>query len=157
MKEINHSKHMKIKTPFLILLAAAAIVAGCDKKRTTSQQLDRVQTKTAEVGQNIKDYTFTEKDEFVKAGRTQLAELNRDLDELAARVEESSAAVKAEAQPRIETLRGQTAHLNKQLDEATNSTESSWDKFKAEVGKTQAVSKEEFNKARQWLSDKVAP
>lgn len=140
-----------------MLVAAAVIATGCDKKRTTSQQLDGVQTKAAEVAQNIKDYTFSQKDEFVKKERTLLTELNRDLDELAARVEKSTAAVKADAQPRIETLRGQTARLNQQLDEASNTTESSWEKFKVEVRETHDASKEEFNKARQWLSDKIAP
>jgi predicted nucleic acid-binding Zn-ribbon protein len=105
----------------------------------------------------FKDCTFAEKDEFVKKERALLTELNRDLDELAARVEKSAAAVKTEAQPRIETLRGQTARLNKQLDEATNATESSWEKLKVEVRETQAASKEEFDKARQWLSEKIAP
>ena len=148
---------MKHTTRSLMLIAAAVIATGCDKKQTASEQLDKVQTKTAEVAQNIKDYSYAEKDEFVKTERTQLTALNRDLDELAARVEKSTAAVKAEAQPRIETLRGQTARLNKHLDEASNATESSWAKFKDEVRKTHTESKEEFNKARQWLSDKIAP
>ena len=148
---------MKFQPPYLILIAAAVIATGGDKNKTASQQLDGVQSKAAEVGQNIKDYSYSQKDEFVKAARAQLADLNRDLDELAARVEKSSAAVKAEAQPRIETLRGRTARMNKQLDDATNATESSWDKFKGEVRETQAESKEEFKKARQWLSDKIAP
>lgn len=140
-----------------MLTAAAVIATGCDKKQTTSQQLDGVQAKTAEVAQNIKNYTFSQKEEFVRTERTQLTELNRDLDELAARVEKASAAVKAEAQPRIDALRSQTARLNKQLDDAANTTESSWEKFKVEVQKTHTESKEEFNKARQWLSDKIAP
>lgn len=157
MTTTNHLNKMKNKTPFLMLAAAAVIATGCDKKRTTSEQLDKVQTKTVEVAQDIKDYTFAERDEFVKKERALLTELNRDLDQLAARVEESTAAAKAEAQPRIETLREQTARLNKQLDEATNATESSWEKFKVEVRETQAASKEEFDKARQWMSDQIAP
>jgi outer membrane murein-binding lipoprotein Lpp len=148
---------MKHTTRFLMLLAAAVIATGCDKKQTTSQQLDGVQTKAAEVAQNIKDYTFSEKEEFVRSERKLLTELNRDLDELAAKVDKASAEVKAEAQPRIETLRGQTARLNKQLDDAASATESSWEKFKVEVRKTHTESKVEFDKARQWLSDKVAP
>lgn len=154
---MNHLNYMKHKTPFIMLVSACVIAVGCNKKQTTSQQLDGVQTETAEVAENIKDYTYSQKDEFIKTERTQLAALNRDLDELAVKVEQSSAAVKAEAQPRIETLRGQTARLNKQLDDATNATESGWDKFKAEVRKTHAESKQEFSKARQWLSDKIAP
>jgi DNA anti-recombination protein RmuC len=157
MTTTNHLNKMKNKTPFLMLTAAVLIATGCDKKRTTSEKLDNVEAKTAEVAQDIKDYTFAERDEFVRKERAVLADINRDLDELAARVEESTAAVKAEAQPRIEALRERTARLNKQLDDASNTTESGWEKFKAEVREAQAKSKEEFNKARQWLSDKIAP
>ncbi len=148
---------MKNKALLLMLISAAVIAAGCDKKRTASEQLDRVQTKTAEVAQDMRDYTFAQKSEFVESMRAQLAELNRELDALAARVEQSSAAVKADAQPRIDALREQTARMNQQLDEATNATESSWNKFKVEVRKTHDASKEEFKQARQWLSEKIAP
>ena len=60
----------------------------------------------------------------------QLAALNRDLDQLAAKVESSSDTVKAEAKPKLQALRDQTAGLNKQLDEVKNATESTWDSVK---------------------------
>lgn len=105
----------------------------------------------------MQEYSFAQKDEFVATMRTQLAALNRELDELAARTERSSAAVKADAQPRIDALRKQTATLNRQLDDAATATESGWDRFKADVRKTHEASKEEFKQARQWLSEKIAP
>jgi paraquat-inducible protein B len=157
MTTTNHINHMKNKALFLFLITAGILAVGCEKKRTTSEQLDRVQTKTAEVAQNMRDFTFAEKDEFVAKMRAELAELNRNLDELAAKVEKSSTAVKSDAQARIAGLREHTARLNKQLDEATNATVSNWDKFKADVRKTSDASKQEFKEARQWLSDKIAP
>jgi hypothetical protein len=39
---------MKNKALFLMLISATVIATGCDKKRTASEQLDRVQTKTAQ-------------------------------------------------------------------------------------------------------------
>lgn len=148
---------MKIKALSLVLISAAVMTAGCDKKQTASQQLDNLQAKTAEVAQDMQEYSFAQKDEFVATMRTQLAALNRELDELAARTERSSAAVKADAQPRIDALRKQTATLNRQLDDAATATESGWDRFKADVRKTHEASKEEFKQARQWLSEKIAP
>jgi len=153
----NILNNMKNKTLFLMLVSATVIATGCDKNRTASEQLDRVQAKTADVAQDMKDYTYSQKDEFIAKMRTQLAGLNRELDELAAKVEKSTATVKADAQPRIDALRDQTARLNKQLDEAANATESSWDKFKADVRKTHEASKEDFKQARKWLSEKIAP
>ena len=122
MTTTNHINHMKNKALFLFLITAGILAVGCEKKRTTSEQLDRVQTKTAEVAQDMRDFTFAEKDEFVAKMRAELAELNRNLDELSAKVEKSSTAVKSDAQARIAGLREHTARLNKQLDEATDAT-----------------------------------
>jgi hypothetical protein len=157
MQPTNLITYMKHKAIFLTLVAAAIAVAGCDKHRTTSQQLDRVQEKTATATQDMVDYSYAQKDEFVAKMRAQLANLNRELDELAAKVERATTAVKADAQPRIQALRIQTARLNRQLDEAASATESGWDKFKAEVHKAHDESKQEFSRARQWLSEKIAP
>jgi small-conductance mechanosensitive channel len=148
---------MKKKTHILLLLCTAAITVGCDKNRTASEQLDRVQEKTADVAQDMKDFTFAQKEEFVTKMRAELAALNSELDELAAKVERSSSAVKADAQPRIDVLRERTAQLNQQLDEATNATESNWNKFKADIRATSDRAKEEFKQARLWLSEKIAP
>ena len=79
----------------------------------------------------MKDYTFAQKDEFVKAMQVQLDALNKDLDQLSAKIDSSSDAVKAEAKPKLQALRDQAAQLNKQLGEAKNATESSWDSVKA--------------------------
>ena len=65
--------------------------------------------------------------------------------------------MKAEAKPKLETLREQTARLNKQLDEAKNATESTWDSVKTTSKKAFNDLKDGFQKARQWVSDKIAP
>jgi septal ring factor EnvC (AmiA/AmiB activator) len=145
-------------SPLLVtLLAATAFAAGCDKGPTTAQQVDRVQTETKQAVQDMKDYTFAEKAEFVKAMQDQLAALNRDLDQLAAKIASSSEAVKAEAQPKLAALRAQAAQLTHQLAGVQNATESTWDSVKA--GTKQACDSAErgFTEVRQWLSDKIAP
>jgi chromosome segregation ATPase len=148
---------MKHKTLLLTLLSAAALMVGCNKEQTTSQQLDKVQAETKQAAQDMKDYTFAQKAEFVEKMQGQLTELNRDLDQLAAKIEKSSDAVKAEAQSKLQALRDQTAQLNKQLDEARNATESTWDSVKNGFKKAYEASKEGFNQARQWLGEKIAP
>ena len=105
----------------------------------------------------MKDYTFAQKAEFVEKMQGQLAALNRDLDQLAAKIDTSSDAVKAEAKPKLQALRDQTAQLNKQLDEVKNATESTWDSVKNGFKKAYESSKDGFNQARQWVSDKIAP
>ena len=148
---------MKHKTLLLTFLSVAAFAVGCNKEQTTSQQLDKVQAETKQAAQDMKDYTFAQKAEFVEKMQGQLAELNRDLDQLAAKIESSSDAVKAEAKPKLQVLREQAAQLNKQLEEARNATESTWDSVKNGFKKAYEATKDGINQARQWVSDKIAP
>jgi ElaB/YqjD/DUF883 family membrane-anchored ribosome-binding protein len=148
---------MKNKTLVIAFLSIAAFAVGCNKEQTTSQQLENVKTETKEAAQDMKDYTFAQKAEFVKQMQGQLDNLNRDLDQLAAKIDSSSDAVKAEAKPKLQALRDQAAQLNKQLDEARNATESTWDSVKNGFQKAYEATKDGFNQARQWVSDKIAP
>ena len=148
---------MKSITLLLTLLSAAVFAVGCKKEETTSQQLDKVQAETKQVAQEMKDYTYAQKAEFVEKMQAQLAELNRDLDQLAAKIESSSDEVKAEAKPKLQALRDQAAQLNQQLDAARNATESTWDSVKSGFKKGYEATKDGFNQARQWVSDKIAP
>ncbi len=148
---------MKNKTLAITLLSIAAFAVGCNKEQTTKEQLEKVKTETKQAAQDMKDYTFAQKDEFVKTMQGQLDALNKDLDQLAAKIESSSDAVKAEAKPKLQALRDQAAQLNKQLDEAKNATESTWDSVKGGFQKAYEATKDGFNQARQWVSDKIAP
>jgi chromosome segregation ATPase len=148
---------MKRNKIIITFLSAAAFVAGCDKAETTSQRLDKVQAKTAEAARDSKDYTYAQKAEFTEKMQGQLAEINKDLDQLAAKIEKSNDAVKAEAKPKLQTLREQAAKLNKQLDEAKNATESTWDSVKGGFKKGYSELKDGFQQARQWVSEKIAP
>ena len=148
---------MKNRTWVITLLSIAALAVGCEKQQTTSQQIEKVQTETKQAAQDMKDYTFAQKAEFVKQMQGQLDALNKDLDQLAAKIDSSSDAVKAEAKPKLQALRDQAAQLNKQLDEAKNATESTWDSVKGGISKAYEATKDGFQQARQWVSDKIAP
>ena len=106
---------MKNKTLVITLLSIAAFAVGCEKEQTTSQQIEKVKTETKQAAQDMKDYTFAQKAEFVKTMQGQLDALNKDLDQLSAKIDSSSDAVKAEAKPKLQALRDQAAQLNKQL------------------------------------------
>ncbi|MGA2281194.1 MAG: methyl-accepting chemotaxis protein [Verrucomicrobiota bacterium] len=148
---------MKNKTLVITLLSIAAFAVGCKKEQTTSQQIENVKTETKQAAQDMKDYTFAQKAEFVKTMQGQLDALNKDLDQLSAKIDSSSDAVKAEAKPKLQALRDQAAQLNKQLDDARNATESTWDSVKSDCSKAYDATKDGFNQARQWVSDKIAP
>jgi len=151
---------MKNKALVIAFLSIAAFAVGCNKEQkeqTTSQQIENVKTETKQAAQDMKDYTFAQKAEFVKTMQGQLDTLNKDLDQLSAKIDSSSDAVKAEAKPKLQALRDQTAQLNKQLEDASNATESTWDSVKTGFQKAYDATKDGFNQARQWVSDKIAP
>ena len=140
-------------------LLAVVISTGCkpSTKEATARQLDKAQAATKEAVQEMRDYTFEQKAEFVSAMQAQLADLNRNLDEVSARIEKSSDAVKANAKPKLAALRVQAAQLDKKLGEIANSTPSTWDNIKADAQKGYSALKDGVKESRQWVSDKIAP
>ena len=150
---------MKNKTLLITFLSVAVFAIGCkpSDEKSTSQQLDKVQTETKQAAQDMKDYTFAQKAEFVKTMQDQLTALNQDLDKLSAKIDSSSDAIKAEAKPKLQALHNQATKLNQQLADAPNATESTWDSVKAGSKKAYNELKDGFNQARQWVSDKIAP
>ena len=130
----------------ITFLAVTAFAAGCKpaEDNSTAQQLDKVKTETKADAQAMKDYAFAQKAEFVADMQGQLDALNKDLDQLSAKIDKSSDAVKADAKPKLQALRDEAAKMNKQLDEARNATESTWDSVKAGSRKTWDALEERF-------------
>ena len=145
--------------PTLLLLTVLTFAAGCkpSDKETTQQEFDKAKQETKTATQDMKDYTYAQKTEFVATMQSEITALNQDLDQLAAKIDKSSDAVKAEAKPKLQALRDQTAELNKQLDAAKNATESTWGSVQNGFVKAYDASKAGFQEARQWVSDKIAP
>ena len=148
---------MKNKKLLITFLALASFAVACDKEKTTAQQIETVKTETKQAAEDMKDYTFAQKADFVKAMQTQLTTLNQDLDKLSAKIDTSSDAVKAEAKPKLQALRDQAAKLNDQLADVQNATESTWDSVKAGSKSAYDSLAKSFADARQWVSDKIAP
>lgn len=147
---------MQHKHLLITLLAASVVAAGCEEQ-SPSQHFDKVQVASNTAAQDMKDYTYAQKAEFVEKMRAQLAALNQDLDQLSAKVEKSSDAAKAEAKPKLQALRDQAHKLNQQLEQARNASEPAWDDVKAGTRKACRELKDSFQQARQWVSDKIAP
>lgn len=148
---------MKHQLRIFHILSIVALTCGCNKEPTASEQMDKVKTETKAVTDDMKDYTFARKSEFVTKMQAELETLNKDLDQLSAKIEKSSDAVKAEAKPQLQGLRDQARQLNLQLDNARNATASTWESVKAASQKSLDSVKEGFQKSRQWVSDKIAP
>jgi chromosome segregation ATPase len=128
-----------------------------ENRKATAKQLDKIDKEAKEAAQDMKDYAYAQKADFVAKMQGQLDEINRDLDVLAAKIEKSNAAAKVEAKPKIQALRDQATTLTKQLDAAKDATESAWGEVKTGFKKGYGELKDGFQKARQWASDTIAP
>jgi hypothetical protein len=148
---------MKKRIILTSVLSALAVTLGCDKEPTASQQLDRISNQTQQAAQSVNEYSYAQKDEFMQRMRIQLEALEQDLNKLAAKVENSSAAVKSQAKPKLDALREQAAQLRRRLEDIKHANEPTWDSVKAGANKAYDGLKDQFQKARQWLSDKIAP
>lgn len=157
---------MKHKIVVVTFLSVVAFTVGCkpaadnstvEDRRATAAQFDKAKQETKEAAQEMKDYAYAQKAEFVDTMKIQLAAINKDLDELSARIEKSSDAAKAEAKPKLQALREQVAKMNKKLEEAQGATESTWGDVKAAFKKGYGELKDGFQQARQWASEKIAP
>ena len=121
------------------------------------QQVDKAQAATTEAAKDMQDYAYAQKSQFVAGMKAQLSGLNRTVQELSTKVENSSDAIKQEARPKIVALRVRAEQLKLQLDAAQNATETSWNGAKAETQKIYLAMKDGFTQARQWLAEKIAP
>jgi len=148
---------MKQKTLFIALLCAAVLATGCNKEQTASEQLEQAKTDTKAAAEDMKSYTFAQKGEFAAKMQAQLDALNKDFEQISAKIESSSDAVKAKAKPELQGLRDQVVQMNKQLENVRNATESTWESVKATSQKSFDSLKNGFQKSRQWASDKIAP
>lgn len=126
-------------------------------KKNVDAQISEVREKTADAVEDMKEYTFAQKKEFVDKMQTQLDSINSDLDQLSITIEASSDSIKTIAKPKLKALRTQSLLLKHQIAVANDATESAWEEIKAGFVKGIDEIKEGFNSTRQWVSDKAAP
>ena len=159
---------MKRKQLMITLFSAAAFVVtvGCkpsgekpmsSETNSASGQLDKAKKETKEAMDAAKDYAYAQRVEYADKIHAELADLNKELDKLSAKVESANESVKADAKAKMQVVREKVAKLNEQLEGVKSATESTWNDVKAGVKKAYEDVKDSFNQARQWLSDKIAP
>jgi septal ring factor EnvC (AmiA/AmiB activator) len=151
-------KHTKL----IFALVLALFVAGCDKSGTTSadastsQQLDQMKQDAKQTADDISNYTYAQKQEFITKMQAEVDELNAEFAQLSAKIAKASDATKAAAQPKLDDLKAQMAALNTDLDQAKASTETTWDQVKASVQKGYDSTKQAFVNAGQWIDKQVS-
>ena len=120
-------------------------------------ELDQVKKETREAVDAAKDYTYAQKAEYTAKIRAEIADLNKELDQLSTKIETTTEPARAEAKAKLQDVRDKVSRLSASLDGVQSATESTWDEVKAGVRKGYEEVKISFKQARQWLSEKIAP
>ncbi|MGF1656749.1 MAG: hypothetical protein ACFCU3_07205 [Verrucomicrobiales bacterium] len=103
------------------------------------------------------EYTYEQKPQFISSMETQLVAIKHSLEAFAIRINSSGDEAKAVASPRIEALREQVALLRARIVVAKNSTPSTWLKAKTATDEIYDTLNDEYDAAREWISDQIAP
>jgi cytochrome c556 len=146
-------------------LAGLFILVGCKPADSTSseadsrvsQQIEKVEVATREAIDDLSNFTHDQKDAFVERFETQLANLNKGIDELAAKIANASRAVQEEARPRLQELRAQSSQLGEELEKVKAASESTWESVKSSANQAFNDIKAGLVRTREWMSEKIAP
>lgn len=74
--------------------------------------MDKAKEETREAIDAAKDYAYAQRTEYAEKIRSELADLNKELDKLSVKVESANESVKADANAKVQEIRGKVANLN---------------------------------------------
>ena len=141
---------------FITLLSSAVFMTGGVRGQNSNQDLKDAKNKIEGAAESVKNYTFTEKDEFVSMMKRKLDGINRSLDKIDAQADKSGADTKAEAKTKVDALRVKVSQLGEQVDAAKHSTESTWDRVKTDTENACKKLKSEVRNADRWSNEKIS-
>jgi len=118
----------------------------------TDQQLAQIKQDVQKTVQDLKDYTYDQKEEFFKTIQGDIDELNQEMSQLTAKIDRASDAVKASAKPRLDSLQVELSKLNIEVDEAKTATESIWGDAKIKVQRAYDDAKQAFHDMADWVN-----
>jgi hypothetical protein len=147
---------MKNTTLVITFLSAVLFATGSTRGQTVSQGPDNDKSETKTSVQDVKDYTFAEKEKFIREMKRELTGVNRDMDQLEAKIARGGTEARAKAQPELHALHVKADQLGKKIDGAEHATESNWDKVKADSKHAYNELKDGVKRAHRWVSDKIA-
>jgi uncharacterized membrane-anchored protein YhcB (DUF1043 family) len=126
------------------------------RKESTAQR-GKAKPEKKDKAQTKQDLAMAQNAEMVDRMKSELYEIQQDLNRLSATVDRSSGVAKTNAKAKPEVVPDKRAKAKPQLDQAESATESTWDDVKSGFKKSYGELRDSIEKARQWLSDKVEP
>ncbi|HPS31751.1 MAG TPA: hypothetical protein PLZ43_15960, partial [bacterium] len=132
------------KKHIIMLIAAVlltgSIFTGCDWLNEKSASQKRQEELIAKLDQDKKDkdeaiketmdYTYRQRVEFIDSMNKELAEIQKDLDQLSEKAEKTKSEAKADAKIKLDALRQEMELTKKHIKETENSDEQTWEDVK---------------------------
>ena len=88
---------------------------------------------------------MTKRDEYVAKMKSQLDDMNAQLDKLAAKSQSAKKEMQAKYKQEMADLRAQSAKANAMLDDIKNAGENAWENMVAEIDKVGDALKHSYN------------
>lgn len=142
------------------MLIATVFAVGCspdvDDDNTEIQTgANQISETPEDMVSDLNAYSFDRKADFMSTMNQQQAVIDKQIRELAAKIERASDAVKTETRSKLAALREYSSELSKQIDEIAKATPSTWDSIKANSQKAYMTVKDAVVESDQWFNEKV--
>jgi hypothetical protein len=101
------------------------------------------------------NYGYDKKEVFDDDASSDLAEMDKNIKELAEKAAAAGDGVKADAQSKIQKLSAERAELSKKLDALKSAKEANWNDLKADFQKSEYEMKTSLKQTWQWFAEKT--
>ena len=137
------------------------LLVGCSgtskEEASSDERLEALKEKVDDLNQDVSDYSYAQKEEFVNKMEKELARLKKDIIALEEKAKETDGSAKTEAQTRIQEIKDGTKELEKKVSMLKDATEDKWEDIKVKFNESMDDVKEAIEKSRTWISEKIAP
>jgi hypothetical protein len=106
---------MKKQMYLITLLVSAFFITGYQKinaQQSTEQNKATATEKVKEAGVAVRDYTYSQKEEFITKTKTELNDLKKELADLEIKAKQTTGTAKAEAAKKIQDVKVSINKLN---------------------------------------------
>lgn len=103
------------------------------------------------------DYTYFQRDEFLKYSKREIAKMKNELASLEIKAKQKTGLAQEEAQKKLDELKLSVDQLNEKVKKVKGARKSEWDELQTSFNNSMDNVKYSIRKSRQWLSEKIAP
>jgi len=152
---------LKNKITFRIAILMIVLLGGCSgtskEEASSDKPLKAINERVEDLNQNVSDYSYAQKEKFVKKMENELARLKKDIIALEEKAKKAGGSAKMEAKTRIQEIKNGTKELEKKINMMKDATEDKWDDIKVKFNESMDGVKDAIEKSRTWISEKIAP